>query len=385
MRCLFLEGLSESERLELDAFDDRCRALFEALTRGARTSVSDVNRWLGELDPEFELLSIGDASGGVLSLEVRSADPAAKPRLGRLAQLAPRAVRVQTERAALPLERVSVSVERSTGHSLAGARVRAGFGRGHLLELVVLLPRATSARDEAALTAAESAVYALLGDQRADDWIGRIDVAPLPRGGPLRLVDADSSLEPTFPLSLLETTVDTAIRSLHDGMRAQSGSTSKHSNEWTLLEAEPDQESPASEQGDLLFASTRLPEMLKCFLEGAPFSSCRFSPSGERFCYLKYRHDGEGETRILERQALEDRLDAALGVDGLGSVVGNGIGTRHSYVDFACVDVPRALLVTRQLGQRLGLPRSSWILFCDSEWRREWVGIWEQTPAPGPA
>jgi hypothetical protein len=149
-----------------------------------------------------------------------------------------------------------------------------------------------------------------------------------------------------------------------------------------LLEAGPAEAGSVPAQHDLLYASTRLPEMLKCFLEEAPFSSCRFSEHGERFAYLKYRQTGQAEARAVERQALEDAIETTFARDGLGRVVGNGLGTDHAYIDVALSDVPGAIRALRDLGQTRELPRSSWLLFCDSEWRREWIGIWSDCPRP---
>lgn len=138
----------------------------------------------------------------------------------------------------------------------------------------------------------------------------------------------------------------------------------------------------ASAQADLLLASTFLPEMLKCFLEGSPFSSIRFARHGERFAYLKYESTGALRERVAARQGLEDALDARLRSAGLGSVVGNGVGRNHCYVDLALTDVDRALGELKSVARRASLPCESWILFCDTEWYFEWVGVWEHTPPP---
>jgi hypothetical protein len=288
---------------------------------------------------------------------------------------------VRTSDPAEPLAAVCQRVEGSTGYRLASARVRAGFARGHLLDLVLHLEQAPSSTDEAAQLAAELAVNGLLGERLADDWIGNIDVVPLTKGGPLRLVDSGSSAERAFPIGQLGHTVENAIEGLYQGMQSDGVSQSDREG-WTLLESEPLEAPDPLLQGDLVYACTRLPEMLKCFLTGASFASCRFSPLGERFCYLKYRTDAKPEARVALRQALEDRLEGVLRSAGVGRLVGNGTGLGHCYIDLAVSDAKRAAVLLRELGQSERLPVESWLLFCDSEWRSEWVGVWDETPPP---
>ncbi len=65
-------------------------------------------------------------------------------------------------------------------------RVRAGFTRGHLLELVVSVPGGKG--DDAERELAERLVWDIAGERRADDWIGGVEVEAAPRGGPLRVL-----------------------------------------------------------------------------------------------------------------------------------------------------------------------------------------------------
>jgi hypothetical protein len=155
------------------------------------------------------------------------------------------------------------------------------------------------------------------------------------------------------------------------------------SEDWTMLESTPEPRADYAAQDDLVLAATRAPEMLKCFLEGRPFSSARFSRHGELFAYLKIDHlELEGGRRLNERTRVEDALDAALRRTRLGAVVGNGLGLRYSYVDFALLDAARAAEVVAELGRRLDLPRRSWLLFCDSAREDEVFPIWQGTPEP---
>jgi hypothetical protein len=153
--------------------------------------------------------------------------------------------------------------------------------------------------------------------------------------------------------------------------------------DWTMLEATPEPQDDHAAQEDLVLATTRCPEMLKCFLEGRPFSSRRFSKHAEQFAYLKVDQQGlPADERLTARTRVEDALDACLRKDRLGAVIGNGLGLRYGYVDFAMLEPKRALEKLAELGRELELSKRSWLLFCDSERERDWIGIWPDSPSP---
>jgi hypothetical protein len=164
----------------------------------------------------------------------------------------------------------------------------------------------------------------------------------MPRGGPLKLIDAAANRDQTFPLHELRLTVERTVEGVRAGLPARPLCLEPSRADWLLLEAQPDQTSDVG-QADLMVASTCAPEMLKCYLQAAPFSSLRFSRCGERFAYLKYRASGEFAARVEARQVLEDELDRELRARGLGCVVGNGVGSAHCYIDFALLDVDSAI------------------------------------------
>jgi hypothetical protein len=85
---------------------------------------------------------------------------------------------------------------------------------------------------------------------------------------------------------------------------------------------------------------------------------------------------------LSRRTAFEDNLDRALRAAKLGAVVGNGIGVLHSYVDVALGDAEAAVPTLRKVAKSSGLDKRSWLLFCDGEWRDEWVGLFDDAPEP---
>lgn len=400
MRCRFASPDDPDERRALERFDSECRAFYTALGRRDFTELSAA---LARVHPHFEMLSLSGGSRAphaeALELHVRSGI-AWRPWLERFGQACPRAVRVTLERGPRPFHEVCASVRDSTGFDASKARVRAGVTRGHLLELVVYLPGAQGTNDTRAQAAAELIVEGCLGERVVDDWVLAIDALPLAGAGPLRLIQPGSDGPAGFPIAELRTAVERAIHGVVESLPVVPWCMAPPEDDWVLFEVQsepaeelgdmrpgvsaserPDQ-SPAPAQSDLLFASTCVPELLKCYLEEAPFSSLRFSRHGERFAYLKYPTSGPPQTRVEQRRLLEDDLDGLLRDRCLGCVVGNGVGRGHCYVDVALLDIDAALPLLVGEARRRKLPRASWVLFCDSEWQFEWVGVWPDTPAP---
>jgi hypothetical protein len=283
-------------------------------------------------------------------------------------------------RAALACDGAFEHVLSRHGIDFRPARARAGFSRGHLLDIVIELPGGGGAGEQAA---AEELSELLLGEARAADWLGRVSTQAAPRGGALRVVQARPGSENFFPIVELPATFDAAIAGLYAGLPAQPFWAVDGEQRWVLLELDVDAAADYAAQGDLALASTFLPEMLKCFLAGEAFASARFSRHGELFGYLKSRRRTSDPRRALaERRVLEDALDAALVGERSGRVVGGGLGVLYSYVNFAFDALDRAIDVIRSVGTRVGLPDRSWVLFCDSALADDWVPLVAGAPPP---
>jgi hypothetical protein len=149
-----------------------------------------------------------------------------------------------------------------------------------------------------------------------------------------------------------------------------------------FFELDPEPAHDYTAQDDLLFSSTRVPELKKSFLRGEPFFSGRFSNAGELFAYLKYEGSvATGEARLAERTAIEAELTRALRPQH-GALVGSGMGIRYGYLDLALVDpacVEDAVLPALRAA---GVGRRAWILFCDSELELEWIPVHADAPEP---
>jgi hypothetical protein len=270
-----------------------------------------------------------------------------------------------------------------TGFDLSRARIRAGFARGHLLDVVVHSAQLSSDSGGGARAVAEQLVCEILGERIANDWVGRIDVTADRRPGPLRVLNGDPEGERAFPLGEFPAVVAAAVRGLYDGLPDRHCWAEGTASDWTLFELEPETANDYGAQDDLVLATSMRPEMLKCFLQGMPFCSARFSRHREVFCYLKYQSDlASPEERLTERNRIEDALATRLTSNKLGAVVGNGLGMRYTYIDLALTDLASSIESLERLARTLHFPQKSWLLFCESDWRERWFSIGEKAGIP---
>lgn len=273
-------------------------------------------------------------------------------------------------------------VRKSTGVGFESARARAGFARGHLIDVVLHIPGGKG--HEAEQRAAELLVLALLGEELYETWIGRVFAVPAIRGGPLRVLNDRDGEETTFPAAELAAAVVAAREGLLAGLAAVPHCDAAGADDdWTMFESTPEPAPDYAAQDDLVLATSRTPEMLKCFLQGQPFSSVRFSRHAELFVYLKIdQAELAADRRLRDRTSLEDALDRALRPARLGCVIGNGLGLRYAYVNLALLEPSRAIALVSSRARELGVGKRSRLLFCDSDCEHEWLGIWPDSPPP---
>jgi hypothetical protein len=261
------------------------------------------------------------------------------------------------------------------------ARARAGFSRGHLLDIVLALPGGRNTLDEE-LAAAEL-VELVLGEARRSDWVASVTSLAAPRGGLLKVVQSTPDGGRFFALSELEATVAAAIQGIHAGLSSEPLWKLGGEQRWYLFELDVEPMAVYPDQADVALVSTFLPELVKCFLSGSPFASKRFSRAGELFAYLKYESRERDPRRALaRRRVLEDALDAALVSERAGRVIGGGMGVVYSYVNFALSRVERAANAVRSVAERVGLGPRTWIQFFDTPLEDEWIGVREDSPPP---
>ena len=300
------------------------------------------------------------------------------PLAERVVALAPLNLTVLAHRPRLEWSAALARAALRGGPDFRGASVRAGFTRGHLLELVVSVPGGKG--NDAERELAERLVWDIAGERCADDWIGAVEVEAAPRGGPLRVVREQSDGTPRLSLGELSAALDAAIAGVVAGL-PEGPLYAAGGGEWNLFELDPESADDYPQKDDLVMAVTRVPELLKCFLEASPVSSLRFSRH-ERFFFLKYESRGQPESRLAEREALERALDRYLIAGRAGRVVGGGLGLRYSYVDVALNRVDRGLSLICEVAREEGLPRQSWIECFDSDFANEWLEVWPGAEVP---
>jgi hypothetical protein len=266
-----------------------------------------------------------------------------------------------------------------TGLDFGRARARAGFARGHLLDIVVYLPGGKGTQDES--DAAERLLRLVAGEELFERWLGTVKATPAVRGGPLTVLNSNAEESSALPLETLPATIHAAIAGLKLGL-PELLPAAADSEDWVLFELEPEPALDFAAQDDLVLCSTRTPEPKKCFLRGEPFFSGRFCNSGVLFAYLKYESAAAtAEARLAQRARFEAALTHALPPAG-AALVGLGLGTRYGYLDLAVRDpdcVSRHLLPALRAEQ---IDARAWLLFCDSELEREHLGVYPETPEP---
>lgn len=387
----------ELSRAELDARDDARRHAREAWLRLRAGELAVAQAMLGDIDERIAL-ELVDAPGGARVAELIVDDVSAWPLAALLLAEAPVDIgcALSLGRAPLPLAPALAEVRAAHAVELERSRLRAGFGRGHLLEITLAVPGGTGSEIEQ--NAAENLVRALLGDRLFETWIGAVHVTPAPRGGPLRVLDVNAPRQELTLGELLPTVTAAALgvlqglpearwESLLSRLRSRSSSSAGGSGdaiapasdastreEWTLLEMEPVSEHGALDKSDLLLASTCTPELLRCYLEGSPCASQRFARAGERFVYLAYVDDERGVSRrVARRTEIESALSRTLA--DCVAVTGVGLGVTSTYIDLALFNLETGLPRLVSKLRELELPRRATLRFFDSELVEECVSI----------
>jgi hypothetical protein len=216
-----------------------------------------------------------------------------------------------------------------------------------------------------AVVAAES----LLGEDLLGDWLGKLDArvrVPQPV--------APSALPRAFAALAGMQRAKIPAEPLLDRIDAFSRSS---------IELNPKLSEDYTHRYDLRWAHTAVPEVWRNAHSDQRFWPGRFSRSGEIFCYLKIdRGATEAAPRPDHHVRFEAPLDGALRARRYGCVTGAGTGLRYIYIDLALVDVDSAVRRLRKLLQHAGAARRSWLQFFDSSLAAEWIGMWEDSPAP---
>jgi hypothetical protein len=384
MRLYFGE-LSAREALEKERLCQSARAAWQCVRDGDDARACEL---VELIDPRVALTVRRDAH---VHAELAAFEASAWPLAELLLQQAPADLgcALSLGRMAVPLESALAEVHASHQLELDNASVRAGFGRGHLLEVTLGVPGGTGSENEQ--NAAENLVRAVLGDRVFETWIGAVHVTAAPRSGSLRVLAAHAPRTTLRLFELFDTVAAAALgvlQGLPEQSRAQAtaldvagGSLGVGTErddargDWTLLETEPLEAALGVRKDDLVLASTCTPELLRCYLDGSPCASRRFSRAGERFVFVSYEDDERTmRGRLARRTAIEAALSEA--VAGEGAVTGVGFGVKTTYVDLALCHLETGLARLVSKLKELDAPARTFIQFFDSELSDEWLSIW---------
>lgn len=114
------------------------------------------------------------------------------------------------------------------------------------------------------------------------------------------------------------------------------------------------------------------------------FHSSAFTRHDEVFAYLKMTQEQELAHDVEARFELEDKLDRELRKAKAGCVLGGGVGSEAAYIDMIISDLSEAAEILREHAKKAEMPETSWLLFYDTYWADEWVGMFKDTPPPEP-
>lgn len=275
-------------------------------------------------------------------------------------------------------ESAQMMVDARTGGDLTGVEVQAALGEHRLVDLKFLSPGASGPDDEQALNNALVATETLLGEENLDHHVGVIAVDRL-KSGFFRKKPS------TIPLDRLYDTVRSLISASRDQLpdRPHYAWATAEEISWYAVQMQPQEADDYPRFEDQFTAITPVQELWVATRCGRPFCSERFSRCGELFCCLKLDGaEGLEGSEFDDREAIENAINAALIPRKLGCTIGGGTGMRYSYIELALAQPDQALAALRERLQAGRLPQRSWVLFHDADLCGEWVGVYDETPAP---
>lgn len=285
-----------------------------------------------------------------------------------------------------PAESVALTVQTvqgRTGRDISGTLCRTSRGRHQRLDLTFASPACKGPDDRAALENARIAAETLLGEETLAQWIGAVAVEPLD----------DSPAKPSQQLERLEPKVEAWVAKVREQLPPVPRHERRHpffaDLKPTVFKPQPRKAADYPARRDIFVATTREPALWSAKFSRLPFHSECFSRHGEVFCYLKIdatdgfdpKHFGRGKSGT-EGGTLEETVDKLLIPARAGCVLGSATGLRYAYLDLALCDVQKAAKLLLAPLRKAGLPKRSWLLFFDSAWAEEWIGVHPDTPAP---
>lgn len=357
---------------------ERDRARIEASFQGAGSKDWDLPGWmerhLQAIDPRLMWEFGPDAGGGHRLAITPESDRHLRPMVETLIERAPRidGWRFLPYRPSIGVDNARAMLKARRMAPIDDTRVRVGRGENNRIDLTFLSPRYTGPDDEKAMHSVFIASESLLGEEVLDTWIGAISV------------DKEATpAKDAVALDRMQEAVEREIARIRESLPDAPAWKPAQGRQGTVWKLEPEKAKDYTGQEDIFVARSTYPEMWKAARSGSGFSSRRFSRFGEVFGYVKMDgSEGLGGETFKDKAAIEDALDAALKAAEAGAVIGGGTGLRYSYVEIALTDPEKGVRQVIEVLRKGNITKRSWILFHDDVNAGEWIGVWEDTPAP---
>ena len=270
-------------------------------------------------------------------------------------------------------ELAKITVEGRTGAPLANLYFIGEKNRFNQIDIIFILPNGTSEEEiNKAHQQGFILLETLLGEEVLDKWIGAIEI--------------DTKLPPDNkhkPLSELSSWWADSLNSIKDALPDKPLYQAANKQNWTLFELKPQQKEEYYQQQDIFLGKSMYKALWQNAHSGRNFSSERFSKHGEIFCYVKI--DGReklNEERFKDKGDIEDALESEFLKSKVGCIMGGGTGLHYSYIDLALIDLEKGIETVKYALRKGNITKKAWILFFDSELISEWIGIWDDSPAP---
>jgi hypothetical protein len=332
---------------------------------------------LGAIDPRlcWEYGAARRTNGGHRLVITPEAEHWLRPMLGHVLSRAPNLPGWEFYAHRLPesAAHARLSVKGRCGVEFRQAGIEARIGQHQKIDVLYTFPQEKWSEDQAR-NVAFVLTETLLGEETLDGWIGVIDA-----------VDPREPGHRWLPLERAGDTVSAVAQSMLEQLPAEPlFRISKENAQWLSYKMEPEgggDDYPL--RSDLIVGSACSEKLIEGMVSGRLFDSRCHSRCGEYFCYLKIDADEvPSEHRVEFRAELEDPLDEALMQAGFGGVIGGGSGIRYSYVDLSLTQVMQAVPLIRQVLAQRRAPVRTWLLFFDTQFEKEWLGVHPQTPPP---
>ncbi|WP_026941440.1 hypothetical protein [Hellea balneolensis] len=255
------------------------------------------------------------------------------------------------------------------------------IGRQNFIDLTFYIPadKADAKQEANSFLLAELA----LGEKVVADWIGYVDVEVLKTTGLFKKKAAEPPAN-AYPIKDIRARIAAEIARFKNTLPKEPFRRRVEAMEWSIFKM-TENDSQTNYLGDIYVASICDADLFSALYNGrSRFNSQRFSGLGESFVLVKINGASSnlGLNQLSSRSEIEDALTESFQAISSGAVVGGGMGQENAYIFLALEDEATDLdtvidtLRTQKLGEK------TWVFFCDSRRQCEWVGLWDDTPAP---